>query len=205
MRKELFHRLIQIIAIILTAAMLGLIIYAWRKGIFSDREVLEQLLLDAGVWAPLCFVLLQITQVVIPILPGGVSCAVGVLVFGAWEGFIYNYGGIAIGSIIAFALAKRYGPKLVKFFIKDQTYDKYISWLDKGKKFSVFFAIALFLPGLPDDALCMLCGLTKITWKKFLIIFLLAKPLSIALYSFAYANVDKFTNIYNYLYNCLVR
>ncbi len=191
MKKELFHRLIQMIAIVLTVAMLILIFMGWRRGLFSDREVLEQALHEAGVWAPLCFVLLQITQVVIPILPGGVSCAAGVLVFGAWEGFLYNYGGIAIGSIIAFALAKRYGPRFVKFFMKDQTYDKYIGWLNRGKKFGIFFAVALFFPGFPDDALCMLCGLTKMTWKKFLTVFLLAKPLSIALYSFAYMYADQ--------------
>ena len=191
MRKERFHKFIQIIAILLTAVMVVLIFLAWRKGLFSNREVLETMLREAGVWASLCFVLLQITQVVLPILPGGVSCAAGVLVFGPLEGFLYNYGGIAIGSIIAFALARRYGTRFVRFFMKDETYDKYIGWLDKGRKFQVFFAIALFLPGLPDDALCMLCGLTKITWKKFLLIFLLAKPLSIALYSFAYLYADK--------------
>lgn len=191
MRKERFHKFIQIIAILLTAVMVVLIFLAWRKGLFSNREVLETMLREAGVWAPLCFVLLQITQVVLPILPGGVSCAAGVLVFGPLEGFLYNYGGIAIGSIIAFALARRYGTRYVRFFMKDETYDKYIGWLDKGRKFQIFFAIALFLPGLPDDALCMLCGLTKTTWKKFLLIFLLAKPLSIALYSFAYLYADK--------------
>ncbi len=200
MRKERFHKLIQVIAIVLTIAMLGLILYGWRIGVFSDRAVLEAVLRKAGVWAPLCFLILQIVQVVIPILPGGVSCTGGVLVFGAWEGFLYNYGGIAIGSVIAFALARRYGPRFVKFFIKDETYDKYIGWLDRGKKFDVFFVLALFFPGLPDDALCMICGLTKMTWKRFLTIFLLAKPLSIALYSIAYAYADELAQIYQYLF-----
>ncbi|MEE1314964.1 MAG: TVP38/TMEM64 family protein [Faecalimonas sp.] len=205
MKKELLHKLMNCIAIIGTIALVILIVLGWRKGIFQDRAVLEALLQKAGFWAPLCFLVIQIVQVVIPLLPGGVSCAVGVLVFGAVEGFIYNVAGLTIGSMIAFLLAKRFGARVVQFFVQEKTYNKYIGWLDKGRRFEIFLIFALFLPGLPDDALCMLSGLTKMTWKKFLAIFLLTKPISIALYSVAYAYADKFTEIYNYLYNCLVR
>ena len=78
----------------------------------------------------------------------------------------------------------------MKFFVKEETYDKYITWLDKGKKFDKFFALAIFFPCAPDDVLCMLAGLTDMSWRKFLtILFLgrpvLGKPASIAAYSMA--------------------
>lgn len=137
------------------------------------------------IWAPVTFILIQMVQVVVPIIPGGITCAVGVVIFGPWYGLLYNYIGIVVGSGINFYLARRYGQCLVKFFVKEETYDKYITWLDKGKKFDKFFALAIFFPCAPDDVLCMIAGLTKMSWKKFSAIILLGKPASIAAYSMA--------------------
>ncbi len=157
--------------------------YGLENNLFSDMESLKQFIAEGGIWGPLIFVLIQIIQVVIPIIPGGVSCAAGVVLFGPWAGLLYNYVGIVIGSFINFYLARKYGTTLVKSFVSESTYDKYSNWLDKGKKFDKFFALAIFFPVAPDDFLCMLAGLTKMSLKRFSAIILLGKPASIAMYS----------------------
>lgn len=163
---------------------MGLFIYyGLENHLFSDINSLKMFIAQGGIWGPLIFVLIQIVQVVIPIIPGGVSCAAGVVLFGPWAGLIYNYVGIVIGSFINFYLARKYGTTLVKSFVSESTYDKYSNWLDKGKKFDKFFALAIFFPVAPDDFLCMLAGLTKMSLKRFAAIILLGKPASIAMYS----------------------
>lgn len=157
--------------------------YGLENNLFSDMNSLKQFIAEGGIWGPLIFVLIQIIQVVIPIIPGGVSCAAGVVLFGPWAGLLYNYVGIVIGSFINFYLARKYGTTLVKSFVSESTYDKYSNWLDKGKKFDKFFALAIFFPVAPDDFLCMLAGLTKMSLKRFSAIILLGKPASIAMYS----------------------
>ncbi|MFQ6860593.1 MAG: TVP38/TMEM64 family protein [Beduini sp.] len=157
--------------------------YGLENNLFSDMDSLKQFIAEGGIWGPLIFVLIQIIQVVIPIIPGGVSCAAGVVLFGPWAGLLYNYVGIVIGSFINFYLARKYGTTLVKSFVSESTYDKYSNWLDKGKKFDKFFALAIFFPVAPDDFLCMLAGLTKMSLKRFSAIILLGKPASIAMYS----------------------
>lgn len=157
--------------------------YGLENNLFSDMESLKQFIAEGGIWGPLIFVLIQIIQVIIPIIPGGVSCAAGVVLFGPWAGLLYNYVGIVIGSFINFYLARKYGTTLVKSFVSESTYDKYSNWLDKGKKFDKFFALAIFFPVAPDDFLCMLAGLTKMSLKRFSAIILLGKPASIAMYS----------------------
>ena len=141
----------------------------YQSGIFSSPQNLEAFLKTAGIFAPIIFILIQIVQCVIPIIPGGVSCVIGVAFFGPLWGFVYNFIGISTGSIINFLLAKRYG--------------KYISWIEKGKKFDKLFAIAMFVPCAPDDLLCFLAGLTPMSLKKFIFIILTCKPWSIAAYS----------------------
>ena len=69
------------LTIIGTAILLLLLGAGLQSGIFSSREAMEQFLRQTGVLAPLCFLLLQTIQVVIPVVPGGVSCIIGVAMF----------------------------------------------------------------------------------------------------------------------------
>lgn len=179
------RKLINAISIIGIGVSLALTIYFINLGVFKDINVLRGLVGTNTILAPLIFMLLQILQVVIPIIPGGVSNAAGVLIFGPMMGFVYNYLGICIGSVLIFLLGRRYGKKFILSMIGEKTYNRYIGWLDNQKRFDKLFALAIFLPVAPDDALCLMAGLTSISLKKFTLIILLAKPLSTFLYSMA--------------------
>lgn len=158
-------------------------IYGYRLGIFSSLEALQNYMAGFGIWAPLIFVIIQAVQVVIPILPGAIGCAAGVLVFGPIEGFAYNYIGICAGSIAAFLLSRRYGRDFVKRMVSEKAYEKYAGWLEQKDRFDKMFAIAIFLPVAPDDLLCYLAGLTRMKVRKFVWIILLGKPAALLLYS----------------------
>lgn len=169
---------------IISFLMIGIfLLYGFKKGIFSSSEALEKYIISLGLLAPAVCMIIQAIQVVIPILPGAIGCVVSVILFGPVWGFIINYLGISIGSIIAFLLSKKYGIKLIKSIFGVKTFNKYNNWLEKGKFFNIFFAVAIFAPIAPDDFLCYLAGLTKMSVRKFAIIIILCKPFSILLYS----------------------
>lgn len=134
-------------------------------------------------FAPLIFMFIQIISIIFPLIPGGLTSVIGVTVFGAFYGFIYNYISIVIGSVLAFLIARKYGKNIVINMIGNDTYNKYSDWLDKGNKFTKAFAIAIFLPVAPDDILCYFSGLTTMSFKTFFLIIILGKPLSILAYS----------------------
>lgn len=136
-----------------------------------------------GAAGAIIFILFQTVQVVVPILPGGIGCLGGVLLFGAVRGFLYNYIGICIGSIIAFLIAKYNGKPILRFFFSEKLIQKYDHWTSKDGRFEKWFALAIFLPVAPDDFLCYLAGTTKMTVKKFMLIILFGKPFAIATYS----------------------
>ncbi|MGM0124636.1 hypothetical protein IGI37_002030 [Enterococcus sp. AZ194] len=179
------RRIINIISIIGIGVSIALTIYFINLGVFKDINALRGLVGDSVILGPIIFVLIQILQVVIPIIPGGISSAAGVLIFGPTAGFIYNYLGISIGSVIIFLLGRRYGKPFILCMISEKTYNKYIGWLDNQNRFEKLFALAIFLPVAPDDALCLMAGLTNMSVKKFTLIIILAKPASIFLYSLA--------------------
>lgn len=168
------------------------IIYGYNIGIFSSMETFSDFLKSTGPAAPLIFTFIQCIQVIIPILPGAIGCPVGVVAFGYFLGFIYSYVGICLGSVISFIIARKYGKPIVRSVTSEKVYNKYIKWLESDK-YDLFFAIAMFFPVAPDDFLCYLSGISKISLKKFTLIVLLCKPLSIFLYSVGLVGVIEFT------------
>ena len=182
MSVTLSRKIVNIISILGIVATIIATIYFIRLGVFKDINALRGLVGQSVILGPIIFMLIQIIQVVIPIIPGGVSCAAGVLIFGPTMGFVYNYVGIALGSIIIFLLGRNYGKPFIMSLVSDKTYN---GLLDNEKRFERLFALAIFFPIAPDDALCLMAGLTKMSVKKFTLIILLAKPASIYLYSLA--------------------
>lgn len=179
--KKVFH----LLSFTGMAFSLIVAVYFFQLGVFRDMQSLQTVVNSAAVFGPLLFILIQIIQVIIPIIPGGLSLAAGVLLFGPIEGFVYNYIGICIGSIIIFLLSRHYGKPLVEHLVSEKIYTKYAHWLNNQQRFDKLFALAIFLPVTPDDALCLMAGLTDISFKKYTAIILLAKPASIFLYSMA--------------------
>lgn len=158
--------------------------YILHNGIGSFSTILYDFMLKIGVFGPVVFILFQILQVVIPILPGGVSLSLGVLAFGPTLGFIYNYLGIVLGSIISFCLIRKFGKPLLKNLVSEKNYQKMLGYLSNKKKFTTFFALAILFPVAPDDLLCMVAGLTKMKLRTFALIIILCKPFSIFAYGF---------------------
>ena len=107
-------RIVTIIGIVLT------IILGWlvaKNDYFAIDGPFRESIAHSGWVGILIFILIQITQVVYPIIPGGLTCVIGHIVFGPLYGWIYNFVGIMIGSCINFWLARRYGETLAKAFV----------------------------------------------------------------------------------------
>lgn len=158
-------------------------VWAWNAGLLTSQERMQAFVASCGAAGGLLFVAFQAVQVVVPVLPGGLGCLAGVVLFGPVLGFVYNYAGICIGSLLAFAVARSCGRPLLRLLFSEKLLTKYSSWTEQNNRFARLFALAIFFPVAPDDFLCYLAGTTSMTWRRFTAIILLGKPLSIALYS----------------------
>ncbi|MGD1817016.1 MAG: TVP38/TMEM64 family protein [Pleomorphochaeta sp.] len=159
------------------------VFYGFKKGIFSSTKAFEDYIAGFGIWEAVIFIGIQIIQVILPFMPSSLGLIVGSILFGPALGFLYNYLAICTGSCIDFLLSKKYGTELVKKLVSKKKIDKYINSSSSQKQFNKLFSIAIFVPGAPDDYLCYIAGLTKMKFKYFLIVILLGKPLSIAIFS----------------------
>lgn len=174
--------LIQVCTILFTIAIILFIIYGIKEGIFSSNKTMLQYIKKMGFIAPLIFILIQIIQVIFPVIPGGASCLAGVIAFGPIEGFLYNYIGLCLGSVLAFLFSRKFGMKLIQKLFKQETIDKYMHYIQEHKFDKIFFW-GIFLPGAPDDLLCYIAGITSMNLKTFIAIILFGKPLALIGYS----------------------
>lgn len=154
------------------------------------NELLEKL----GIIGPIVFIFLQITQTIYPIIPMGLTNVIGNLVFGTWLGFLCNVTGMLIGSSINFYLGRRFGESVVKAFISDEQYEKYISKIGDSKAFERLIIIGFILPVFPDDIFCMISGMSKLTFKRFFILVLLCRPISLFVFTYAWAEIIRFAS-----------
>lgn len=174
---------LQVLSLAGLVACVILALWGWRTGVLTSQEQMQALVHSCGAVGVVLFILFQAVQVVVPVLPGGIGCLAGVLIFGPVWGFVYNYVGICIGSLAAFAVARNCGKPLLTMLFSEKTIAKYSRWAEERNRFARLFALAIFLPVAPDDFLCYLAGTTEMSWRQYTAIILLGKPLAIALYS----------------------
>ena len=165
-----------------------------QSSFFKPGGGFNELLGKLGIIGPIVFIFLQITQTIYPIIPMGLTNVIGNLVFGTWLGFLCNVTGMLIGSSINFYLGKRFGESVVKAFISDEQYEKYISKIGDSKAFERLIIIGFILPVFPDDIFCMISGMSKLTFKRFFILVLLCRPISLFVFTYAWAEIIRFAS-----------
>lgn len=156
-------------------------------GKFDSVETLRQYIAGFGLMAPCILMVIQMAQVVFPILPGALGCAAGAVLFGMMGGFWCNYIGISVGSMAAFLLARKYGSGLVAKMFPGKKYEKLSSWAAESRFYTAVLFLVMLLPLFPDDYFCYFTGVTKMSSRKFAAIIVLGKPWCILAYSIIFS------------------
>lgn len=156
---------------------------------FSSVEDFRVYIESFGFAGPFVLTFFQAFQVVVPILPGYLGCAAGAVAFGTKIGFLCNYIGISIGSVIAYFLAKGFGISVINLMFSEKTYNKWRIKIEKSKSYERFLFIATLLPLFPDDFLCYFSGLIKMDRRRFIWIIILGKPWCILAYSILFGMI----------------
>lgn len=159
-------------AVLLVAAVaagflaLYLALRRYAPFVFDQREL--RVWIDGfGVLAPVVFTLLQTAQVVLAPIPGQVVAFVAGYLFGPVAGTVYSLVGVLLGSAIAFMLSKRYGREFVEGMLNDEVVERFDGFVSRVG-FPGLLAFVL-VPGLPDDAICFLAGLTNWRLRTFMV------------------------------------
>lgn len=176
-----FLTLLNIVATLVLVSYIALY-YSGVLEKINNVEELRKFVKESGQWGILVLFGLTLLQVVVLPIPAAVTILIGVLMYGSTVSFIVSTLGTIAGSIICFLLGKFFGYRVVAWIIGDEKAKKYADFInEKGK---IPFIVMLLFPFFPDDILCMAAGLTKMTFKFFIITVVLTRPVMIAFVSY---------------------
>ncbi len=132
-----------------------------------DRARIEALVRSAGPWGPLVLFCFQVTQIVVPPIPGLFVPFLSGLFYGPWVGVLIAASGTAVGSAGAFAVGRFAGRPLAVRWFGAASLDRADALLG-GRRWLALVPLFL-MPFSPSDALCVVAGLVGLDWRHFLV------------------------------------
>lgn len=154
----------------------------------KDPELFKKWIEQYGTKAFLIYILVQVIQVVVFVIPGEVVQIAGGYIYGTILGSILSITGIIIGSVICFEIARILGYSALKKIISHDELSKFDKFMNNPKGEMALFLLFL-IPGMPKDALSYIAGVTPISFSRYFIITFLGRLPGIVFSSYIGANI----------------
>lgn len=175
--KKIFRISLVLLIIVLALFLTFLVLKSlnlWEK--LNSVEKFRQFILNLGFWGRSIFVIFQFLQVTFIPIPSPILIIAGSLIYGTFQATILSLAGILLGSAVAFFLGRVFGKKIVNFMVGEEASTKWCKFLCNYK---ISFIIMMLLPFFPDDILCLVAGLTDMSWTYFMTTQFLTRPIGI--------------------------
>lgn len=186
----------KILICLLVVAIISIGCYFIFKALgVTDINSLRQIIESCGIWGWLVFLILQIiVTTFLCFVPGSsaVFIAVGVALFGSLKAFIICTVGVFISSSLMFAIGHFCGEKVAVKIVGKESLEKAQELIDVKSK--IFLPIMFLFPVFPDDAICMVAGMTKMRYWYFASIVAIFRSIGIA--TICFLGSDYFLNMF---------
>ena len=175
--SEKTKKILSLVMISLALVFAGAVTWYVGRPMVRFVEDPEQfrLWVDAhGIWSRLAFVGMVVFQVLIAVIPGEPIEIGGGYAFGFWEGTLWCVVGIGIGSVLIFALVRRFGVRLVELFFSMEKI-RSLKFLQNDRRRDTIAFVIFLLPGTPKDLVSYFVGLTPMKLSTWLFISMVAR------------------------------
>ena len=134
----------------------------------NSVEKVQRLLNDNKAYSIPIYILAQIIQIVICIIPGQWLQMGAGLAWGVMLGLLFSLIGAFFGSLITYYIAKWLGKDAVHFFFGEEKVAEYVEKLNSKRAFFIVFLIFL-IPGVPKDLCNYAAGISSMRLKPFML------------------------------------
>lgn len=188
MRKNGF-RIFSVVIFFVAMVLLTVIAIPLIRSLGNPSEF-KAFIDSCGPWGFGMMLFIQVSQIVVALIPGEFVEFVAGTVYGWLGGLLFCLFGIAVGQTIIFFLVKFWGKDFAENVAGSKAVSKF-KFLQDEKKLRTIIFFLFFVPGTPKDLITYLVPLTKIKFADFLVITLFARIPSVL--SSTYAG-DAFSN-----------
>ncbi len=151
----------------------------------TSVDGLRTLIADCGAWGWVVFILLQVLVTTLLCLVPATSMTfiiVSIILFGAWQGFVISSVGVVLSSMAMFLIGRFGGEKIAIRMVGEESLKKAQDLV--AVKSKIYLPLMFLFPFFPDDALCMVAGITKMRWWEFLLIVVFCRTVCVAMTCF---------------------
>lgn len=180
--KTTLGKIMRVTIVIIILALFCLALYLilkatglWEK--VNSPEKIREIVLKGGAFSFIIFFLFQILQTTVLQIPAFFVTIAGTYIFGLWPTFIMSYLAVMLGSIIMFLIGRKAGKKFLYWLVGKETAEK---WINKMGGAKYLYFLMMVFPMFPDDILCVIAGLTNMSFNFFFWTNILARGLGIA-------------------------
>ena len=149
-------------------AIILLALLWWLRSVFDVTPTgLRALLVPLGMWGAVIIVAAIAVILVVPVVPATVLQVGAGLVFGPWLGFVLTLCGDIIGALVGFAIARRWGQRVVRDRLSPA---EQIAFDDLCARITPTGMILLrVLPGPAYTVVSFAAGCSRMPWWHYLI------------------------------------
>ena len=134
---------------------------------FSDLNAVIESIKGYGLWGPFVLFILFILQTFLALIPGQALMVASGYIYGFGGGILITWISLVVGGQMAFWLARRYGRPFAEKWVSAKILDR---WDKSAAGQGIgFYVITLVMPFFPNDAMCYVAGLGKMSGRRFLI------------------------------------
>ncbi len=155
--------------------------------LFAFGEQARAELPKYGALAPIMYIFLYALQIVIAPIPGAALAYTAGYLFGPIAA-VYSMLGILIGSALGFVLARRFGMPLIEKLAPKSWVERWHNLAAVNSSFTWF----LLMLAPTADVFYFIAGLTRLSFRRFMLIVLLGRTPGILLSSYLGANFEAF-------------
>ena len=173
---------IKVLLLVIAMSAISVGIYFTLKSLgITDVETLRNLISSCGAWGWIVFIaLFTLCSTLLCFVPGTSAAfiAVAVLLFGALKGFILSTVSVFLCSSLMFFIGNFFGERAAVKLVGKESLEKAQNLLDMKSK--MLMPLMFLFPIFPDDALCLVAGMTKMKYWYFAIIVVIFRTIGIA-------------------------
>lgn len=147
----------------------------------TDVDSLRELIASCGAWSWIVFItLFTLCTILLCFIPATsiTFIIVSVVLFGAMKGFIISSISVFLSSSLMFILGNTLGEKVAVRLVGKESLEKAQNLIDVKSK--MLLPLMFLFPAFPDDALCLVAGMTKMKYWYFAIIVCTCRTIGIA-------------------------
>lgn len=174
-----------IIVLLIIATISTLLFFVLKHFGVTDRDSLRKIIEGCGIWGNVVFVLLFVMVATFLCFVPATSATfivVATLIFKPWEAFLLCTISVFISSSLMFLIGDKLGERVVIKLVGKETLEKAQNLIDVKSK--LFLPLMFLFPAFPDDALCMVAGMTKMRYWYFASVVATCRTVGVATFVF---------------------